>query len=149
MSGLSRIRMVAGPFVLVAVLVGLLGASAISLSSSQTEGRSVLRSRFGQRAQIAANFVNAYLSDFSRRETRLVDRSLAGDQLTEGDFERIVAGLQVDAAVYLDVRGRLVHVWPRNDAVVGHDLTVKYPHLAAAHRGQRARFASGTQRRPS
>ncbi len=98
----------------------------------------MLRSRFAQRAQIGARFVNAYLDDFSRRETRLVERSLTRDQLAEADFEHIVAGLQVDAAVFLDGQGRLVHVWPRNDALIGRDLTVKYVHLAVAHRGQRA-----------
>ncbi len=125
-----------GSLSIVIVLVVLLGASAASLGASQAQSRDQLRSRFAQRAVIGARFVDAYLHDFAGRESSLVARGLHNDELSKADFEQIVASLQVDAAVYLDVRGRLAHVWPRNEALIGAALTEKYAHLAAAHQGR-------------
>ena len=127
---LARIGLVAGPLLLIVSL-------ATGLGLSQHQSRTGVKDRFAARGAVTADFIASYVTDLMNREHAAAQGSLNGPHPRQA-FEREVAAFGFQAAVLLDGKGRALAVAPHAPAVVGQQLSARYPHLAAAVAGHRA-----------
>ncbi|HYH61685.1 MAG TPA: hypothetical protein VD766_07450, partial [Solirubrobacterales bacterium] len=125
-SGKGRVGlMLAGWAILVAI-------SAVILYSAQQKSRSEIEDRFGLRAELTADFITTYASDFLRQERLVAERSLSGETPSNQTFDLVATSLDSEAAVLLDADGKALRVAPRDPEVIGTDLADEYEHLEAA-----------------
>lgn len=120
---------------LLVVWLGAIASLGGFLASSQANSRTALAQRFQSRMQLGAEFVSLYTHDLFDREHDQATSQLAGRHVSGEAFAHAVAGLGMSAAVLLDRDGRLLQVVPAKPALLGHVLTHKYAHLAAAVAG--------------
>jgi signal transduction histidine kinase len=124
--------------VVVTVLV-IVGTSALlGVRMTDNSARQLLHQRTALRISVGAQFVNSYVTDLFEREAVQAEHLLAGEEVTDADFEHAVNSLDFPAAVLLDDQGRALQVYPANAAVLGTNLADKFPHLRAAEGGTRA-----------
>ena len=116
----------------IVVLVVLTGG--IVLRHSARAAQRAFEERFEARAVNTAGFIGSYVESVAALERRQAERFLGG-AVTADMFNWVVTSLEFDAAVLLDGEGRAKAVWPPRDDLLGVDLTERYAHLAAAHRG--------------
>ena len=114
----------------------LLAAFALVLVQAQVRAQRELEERFALRTAIGASFVSSWIDDFARQEADDAAATLSAAAPQRRDFELFVETHDLPAAVLLDGRGRVLHVWPRSPDLLGTDLAGKYPHLAAAVAGR-------------
>jgi len=127
---LARFGLVAGPLLLI---VGL----ASGLGLSQHRARTGVEDRFAARGAVTADFIASYVTDLMDREDGAARGSLTGGHPAKA-FDDEVAAFGFQAAVLLDHDGRALAVAPHAPAVIGQQLSSRYPHLAAAVAGHRA-----------
>ena len=120
-----------------AALVALLlvGMAAVVVDSER-DSRRALEERFRLRSALAANFVSSYLRDSARRERAIAGSRLARETVPRDEFEAVVEGLGLNAAELLDQEGRVIHVYPRHDDLVGDRIASDYVHLRGALLGR-------------
>jgi signal transduction histidine kinase len=122
-----------------ALVLAIVGTGAlIGVRSTDASARTVLHQRTALRMSVGAQFVRSYLNDLFQRESVQALHALSADDVTAADFEHAVDSLDFQAAVLLDGQGNALHVFPRNDAVVGTNLAAKYDHMRSAVAGKRA-----------
>lgn len=127
---LARLGLVIGPLVMI-------GSLAAGLGLSQHQSRTGVQDRFATRGATTADFIASYVGDLMDREHAAAEGSLTGRRVQRA-FEDEVAAFGFQAAVLLDQTGRAIAVSPEAPTVVGQQLSVRYPHLAAAVAGHRA-----------
>ncbi|MBV9474399.1 MAG: hypothetical protein JO206_15650, partial [Solirubrobacterales bacterium] len=116
----------------------VIGALTWFLADSQSKGRASLAQRLDARAQLGAEFISLYVGDVLAHERSDALSWLQAPHVSERRFESTTAGLGLGAAVLLDGRGRLLAVVPAKPSLLGHVMTGKYAHLAAAVAGHTA-----------
>ena len=115
---------------------GLLAAFAALLVAAQNRSRAELEQRFAVRSELAARFTESYVRELMARERAQARRLFDNGRPSRRRFEDAVAALDLEAAVLMDDRGRLVFVWPRRPELVGSPIAAKYAHLRAALSGR-------------
>ena len=120
----------------VLIAAGLLGAFAALLVAAQDRSRVELEQRFAVRSELAARFTESYVRELMARQRAHARRLFVDGRPSARRFEDAVAAVDLEAAVLVDDRGRLVFVWPNRPALVGSPIAAKYAHLRAALRGQ-------------
>ncbi len=113
----------------------LVAISAVILYSAQQKSRSEIEDRFGLRAELTADFITTYASDFLRQERLVAERSLSGETPSNRTFDLVVTSLESGAAVLLDSDGKVLQVAPKDPSVVGSDVADEYVHLETAVEG--------------
>ncbi|TQS40223.1 sensor histidine kinase [Cryptosporangium phraense] len=108
----------------------VVGAGA--LSWAQQSSRTDLLERFDARVSLGSQFVSSYVQDVLARERTQAERFLSGKTVSDEDFRRSVTTFGYPAAVLVDSRGRVLHVEPRNPALIGKNLLGGYAHLRTA-----------------
>jgi signal transduction histidine kinase len=126
-------RSIAAGIVLLTLTVG--GFAAVVVHA-QRGSRDALEERFKLRGALAARFIDSNLREFARTEVAMAQEKLAAKRISRGAFEDLVDELDLQAAVVLDRRGRLLHVYPRRNDLVGTNAAAAYPHLRAAVAGR-------------
>ena len=119
-----------------AVAVSLLAAFATILLAAQNRSRSELEDRFVMRSMLGARFTEAYVAELMSRERAQARHVFVRGRPSARRFEDAVRALDLQAAVLVDGRGRLVFVWPRRPELVGSPIADKYAHLRRALSGQ-------------
>jgi diguanylate cyclase (GGDEF)-like protein len=120
----------------VVVVVGAaVTAGALLLLDFHATAREALEDRFDGRVRVAARFVSTYVDQLADTEREVAEKHLAGPSVPRDDFDQVTETFGFDAAVLLDDRGRLVHVYPPRPAMIGQSLGGEYPHLAVALAG--------------
>jgi len=123
---------------LLLVWLAVMASLGWMLASSQAASRAALVQRFESRLGLGSEFVSLYVKDLFDREHAQASSQLAGRRVSGPAFAHAVAGLGMSAAVLLDGHGRLLEIVPSKPALLGHVLTRKYAHLAAAVAGHAA-----------
>ena len=118
--------------VVVALLVGFAGL----ILDNDRATRQALADRFGTRAALTASFAHEFVNDQAGRERRQAERRLAAPDVDRQEFESVVNAFEFKAALLLDGKGRLLHVWPRRPELLGRDMTTDYRHLRDAAGGR-------------
>jgi len=120
-----------------AVLVlALLGGSALVTARAQRESRQQLEQRLVLRNTLAASFAASYVRTIVKSEQQRARASLTGRRVTERQFQDVVSSLSFGAALLVDSGGRVLHVWPRELAIIGSQIGSRYAHLSKALRGE-------------
>ncbi|MEU8660284.1 cache domain-containing protein, partial [Actinoplanes philippinensis] len=94
--------------------------------------RDAVIQRYDWRAGLAADFVDAMVTDLLTRQGTQARAFLSDETVDPGDFTRSVGGFGYPAAVLLDADGRLLQVIPANPALLGQKIYDRYPHLRTA-----------------
>ncbi|WP_433789906.1 PAS domain S-box protein [Actinoplanes sp. CA-252034] len=94
--------------------------------------KSAVVQRYDWRAGLAADFVEAMVTDLLAREGTQARAFLSDETVDPADFTRSVGGFGYPAAVLLDADGRLLQVLPANPAMLGEKISDRYPHLRTA-----------------
>lgn len=121
-----------------AALVVLVVGFGLALAESQAHARRELEARFDARVELTARFAGRYVDEVFEREQRVALARLASPTVAPDDFDIACDALGFEAAVLLDSHGGVLAVRPAKPALLGVDLTPKYPHLAAGVAGHRA-----------
>lgn len=121
---------------LVAVTV-LVGSVGLVLANAQADARHSLEERFQTRLDLTARFVSAFADDVLTRAADVGARRL-GAAPSDDAFLAVVADFGFEAAVLLDEGGRVLRIHPPRPELIGTVITERYPHLAAAVRGDPA-----------
>jgi signal transduction histidine kinase len=122
----------------VLLLLALIVGGALFLSDVQQQSRRDLKDRFALRAGLGARFTESFVNDLVANERSRAHTQLSGQDVSQGEFERVVDALGFQAAVLLDSRGRIERVYPDDPSLVGTEIASRYPHLSAALRGDTA-----------
>jgi PAS domain S-box-containing protein len=112
------------------MLVVALAASGVAWVNHNARGE--LEHRFELRVVIASDFVATHVADLIARERVQALQFLAAPQVDQRTFEQSVAAFGYPAAVLLDGAGRVMHIAPTNQDLVGADLAARYPHMRSA-----------------
>jgi len=115
-------------------LIATAGASAL-LAGSQSRARQAVEERFAIRASIASRFVTTYVGDLVAGQKTQARRHLAARRVSATGFRRTMRDNGYSAAVLLDQHGHVMQVHPAKPALLGRDITGKYPHLRRALQG--------------
>lgn len=118
------------------VLVALLGAFSMLIAESEATERELLAARFETRAELSVSFAKDFVTGLSEREISQAERLLGAAVVTQAEFEVVAQSFGFEAAVLLDQRGGLTHVWPARPELIGRDMTLDYAHLRAAVAGR-------------
>ncbi|WIM92978.1 PAS domain S-box protein [Actinoplanes oblitus] len=124
-------RFVAAPL---AVWLALACAGTAGLVLAERSSHTSLVQRFDLRVGLVADFVTSYVTDLIDRERVQAAAFLTERKVPEREFSRAVNSFGYPAAVLLDARGRVLHLTPPDSALIGKDLTDRYPHLRTAVR---------------
>ena len=119
-----------------AVVALLLAGFAAVVVDAQRESRRGLEERFRLRSALAANFVASFLHHRARQERDVAKARLAEPRVARDEFEAVVEGLGLDAAVLLDRAGRVLHVYPHRADLIGEPIAQQYAHLRGALHGR-------------
>jgi signal transduction histidine kinase len=114
----------------------MLGALGLFVARAQADSRRALEERFNLRGALAASFGRSYASSLIAAERRQAEARLTGRHVDAEAFASVVEAFDFEAAVLLDSKGRVIHVWPRAPRLIGTPLTAKYAHLRAAVAGR-------------
>lgn len=117
-------------------VLALLGGLALVTARAQQASRAQLEDRFALRGTLGASFASSYVDSVVRAERRRAAETLAGARVDEREFRNLVHALEFQAAVLLDSRGRLLHVWPPQPELIGSDIGGRYVHLRTALAGE-------------
>lgn len=120
----------------VAALALALGVAATALVRSQERSRDELADRFALRGGLGARFAESFVAELLAAERRRARAELAGRVVGRAQFERVVEAFGFQAALLLDARGRVIHVTPHEERLVGTRLAGRYEHLRAAVAGK-------------
>ncbi|GIF43724.1 sensor histidine kinase [Actinoplanes xinjiangensis] len=88
--------------------------------------------RYEWRAGLAADFVEALVTDLIARQSTQARAFLSDQTVTAVDFTRSVGGFGYPAAVLLDAEGRLLQVMPPDPALTGQKISERYRHMDIA-----------------
>ncbi len=119
-----------------AVLLVLLGAMATAIVLSQRQSKQHTLANFKLRGSVSATFVSTVLGEQAAREQQAALRFLSTARISPQRMQLVTAAFGSGAAVLLDSSGRVLKVVPAKRALLGRPIASRYPHLAAAERGQ-------------
>jgi signal transduction histidine kinase/DNA-binding response OmpR family regulator len=107
--------------------------SSVLLSASEREN--ALEQRFDARAFAAASFLEAYVSDTMRQQSKLAARHLVGS-VGAAEIDRITVERGFAASLLLDADGRLLALAPHRPELLGQRIAGRYAHLSRAVAGE-------------
>jgi diguanylate cyclase (GGDEF)-like protein len=121
--------------IVVALLsLALVGGAASALAASQAGARRGVEQRYGQRADLAANFVSTYVKTLTTREQSVAARTLTGAHPSAA-FVADTQAFGFQAGVLLNAQGQALSIEPNAPKLIGHQFGTVYAHLAVALRG--------------
>lgn len=118
-----------------AVVIGLLALTAGALAFGQSQSRDQLHDRFDLRTALGGRFVESYTADILGRQVDVASLELAGAEVSDADFERVVGSFGFEAAVLLDADGNALKAVPAMGEDARRGLGTRYAHLALAMSG--------------
>lgn len=128
LTGSDRVGLVLGAMLLVAMF-----AVPLSLVRSHTvQGRDLLNERLAERAELGASFVEEFVGDLTDRARERATANLVGATDPSAAFRQAVDAFSFDAALELDEAGRVVHIWPHREDLIGTAASPTYVHLTTA-----------------
>jgi len=130
--GWRSARLIGGAVFVLVVLGGL----ATLTARAQHQSRVQLEQRFVLRNTLGASFAASYVRSVVAAERVRAKDALSGRTVTPPQFARAVDALGFEAALLLDRRGRVLHVWPSKPSLVGTEISSRYVHLERALRGR-------------
>ncbi len=117
------------------VMVGLLALTAGALAFGQMQSRQQLHERFDLRIALGGRFVESFAVEILTREAQVATRELASDDVSAGDFERVIRAFGFEAAVMLDGEGNAIESVPALAEDSGLGISSRYAHLTTAIAG--------------
>lgn len=106
-------------------------------SYEQRESRAGER-RIQVRADMSADFIEAYIRDVGNGHRSIARSYLSGGGIPPGAFGRIVDATRAQSAVLLDAAGDVRQVHPFRPEMIGAPLAGRYEHLSRAVAGEPA-----------
>ena len=125
--------------VIAAVLaVALLAGTGLVIHAEQSQSLAAIVARFNLRAEIGARFLESYVAEILNREVQAAVASTS-----QRAFVDVTTTMGFQAATLTDATGHALRVFPNNRALIGTDLSVRYPLISEAMAGHVA--VSGVQ----
>ena len=120
--------------------VGLVVAVFLSVGLQLLERREATAGerRFLVRANVAATFVAAYLTDLRSDQRAALRPYLTSGRIGQGELSRLVRANRFGGAILLDASGRVSQAHPSRPGLIGARLSERYWHLQEALAGRDA-----------